>query len=482
LAAKTENIAEALLGLAVPLDRLEPLPGNPRLGDVEAVMRSYERFGQRKPIVVRKTGGTAKAPRGQVIAGNHQLEAARRLGWKRIAVVWVDEDRATALAYSLADNRTSDVAGYDDAALAALLRELGEEGGVDLVEDSGYSENSADRLLAQVARDQRNAETQGGPSLSDRFVVPPLSLLDARQGYWQDRRRDWMALGIRSEEGRGENLLGMSEAVLEGYEKAMGFYKPGAGGGVLERPEGWTGTSVFDPVLCEIAYRWFSPEGARVLDPFAGGSVRGIVAGRLGRRYEGIELQGQQVKANREQLSQIGADPAPKWVAGDARDQLAKRSGPFDLIFSCPPYADLERYSDDPRDLSAMPWPEFCQAYREIIAGACELLAEDRFAVWVIGEVRSKEDDDGRYRGLVPETIAAFEAAGLSFYNEAILVTPIGSLALRAPRFFSASRKLGKTHQNVLVFCKGDGRKAAEACGEIDVDLAAVFGEEALPV
>jgi hypothetical protein len=137
-----------------------------------------------------------------------------------------------------------------------------------------------------------------------------------------------------------------------------------------------------------------------------------------------------------------------------------------DLVFTCPPYADLEQYSEDPADLSNMAWGDFALAYREIIAQACSRLRPDRFAVVVVGEARDKA---GNYYGLVPQTIQAFRDAGLELYNEAILVTAIGTLPLRAAGAFAASRKLGKTHQNVLVFLKGDARRATEACGEINV-------------
>lgn len=59
--------------------------------------------------------------------------------------------------------------------------------------------------------------------------------------------------------------------------------------------------------------------------------------------------------------------------------------------------------------------------------------------------------------------------AGAQYYNEGILVTQAGSLAIRAGRTFAATRKLGKTHQNILVFCKGDPKRATEACGVVDV-------------
>lgn len=221
-----------------------------------------------------------------------------------------------------------------------------------------------------------------------------------------------------------------------------------------------TGTSIFDPVLCEIAYRWFCPPGGAILDPFAGGSVRGVVASVLGYAYTGMELRAEQVAANRAQAVLGGATP-PVWVCADSRD-IAAHAGPADFVFSCPPYADLEVYSDDPRDLSTLPYPAFREAYREVIAATCALLKPDRFACFVVGEVRDKR---GNYYGFVPDTIRAFQDAGLGFYNEAILVTAAGSLPIRAGKQFRSGRKIGKTHQNVLVFVKGDSRKAAQACG-----------------
>lgn len=245
-----------------------------------------------------------------------------------------------------------------------------------------------------------------------------------------------------------------------------------------------TGTSIFDPVLCEIAYRWFSPPGGVVLDPFAGGSVRGIVASRLGREYVGIELRAEQVEANEAQAA-LGGDPAPRWITGDSRNiaRLAKGVA-ADLVFSCPPYWNLEVYSDNPNDLSTMGKAEFYEAYFQIVRDSVAMLRNDRFAVWVIGDVR---DAEGFYANLPGRTVEAFEAAGARYYNEAILVTSVGSLPIRVGRQFEASRKLGKTHQNVLVFCKGDPKRATEACGPVefgeiegaegDGALAAQFGD-----
>jgi hypothetical protein len=221
-----------------------------------------------------------------------------------------------------------------------------------------------------------------------------------------------------------------------------------------------SGTSIFDPVLCELSYRWFCPAGGKILDPFAGGSVRGIVASCLGFDYTGVELRAEQVAANQAQ-AHIGTGPKPTWVNADSRNIKEAAPGGYDMVFSCPPYADLEVYSDDPADLSTLKYADFRAAYADIIASTCAMLKKDRFAVFVVGDVRGK---DGTYYGFPWHTIEAFEKAGLKLYNEAILVTSAGSLPIRAGKQFRSSRKLGETHQNILCFVKGDGKKAALAC------------------
>lgn len=234
---------------------------------------------------------------------------------------------------------------------------------------------------------------------------------------------------------------------------------------------GQTGTSIFDPVLTELAYRWFCPPGGIVLDPFAGGSVRGIVASRLDRYYVGCELRQEQVSANRAQATKICAGfKAPIWHQGDSAKIIPHLDLAADFVFSCPPYGD------QPDDLSAMPHEKFVDVYRDIIAKACAKLRDDRFACFVVGDFRDKA---GNYRDFVSTTIKAFRDAGLALYNEVILVTAAGSLPIRAGKQFEATRKLGKTHQNVLVFLKGDARRATKACGPVKIDPAFFAGAEA---
>jgi DNA modification methylase len=236
-----------------------------------------------------------------------------------------------------------------------------------------------------------------------------------------------------------------------------------------------SGTSIFDPVLCELAYTWFCPPGGSILDPFAGGSVRGIVAGVLGRKYTGIDLRPEQIKANVAQLADVPTIVTPTWIQGDSANACALAPGAYDLVFTCPPYGDLEVYSDNPADISSMGYPAFIAAYRAICAAAVSMLKPDRFAAIVVGDFRDKK---GFYRNFVSHTISAMEDAGARLYNEAILVTAVGSLSIRSGRQFASGRKLGKTHQQFLVFCKGDPKKATEACGPVQVaDIAEEFGE-----
>lgn len=360
--------------------------------------------------------------------------------------------------------------------------------------------------------------------LREKFDFPPFTVLNAREGPWQERKRAWLSLGIQSEVGRGENLLKMSDTMLEpdpvkraamqaargltwgvtdmdmmrnreaaldeSHPAAAGWQPTGltfasgsprrdpvslklqgfseeqiASGDLSAGPSSGsqTGTSIFDPVLTELCYRWFCPPGGLILDPFAGGSVRGLVAGLLGFRYHGIDLRPEQIAANEAQRNTIAPDADIQWQVGDS-NKLLDDAPEADFVFSCPPYGDLEQYSDDPDDLSALTWEQFVGLYRSIIRKAVARLKPNRFACFVVGEYRDKET--GLYRGFVPLTCASFMAAGAPLYNEAILITAVGSLPIRVTKQFETSRKLGKTHQNIIIACKGDPKLAAQAISQ----------------
>ena len=290
-------------------------------------------------------------------------------------------------------------------------------------------------------------EIQKDVLLRDKFIEPPFSILDTKTGTWQNRKRQWKNLGIKSEVGRAD------EMTFKGNMKAIDSYrvKEGKKASSVEQ-----GTSIFDPALCEILYRWFCPAGGSIFDPFAGGSVRGIVANYLGFRYTGVDIRPEQIESNYKQAKEIIPDKVPLWIVGDSAEQtdiLRKQNFTTDFVFSCPPYADLEVYSDLSGDISNMKYEDFLRAYRAIIYQSCQLLRPGCFACFVVGEVRDKK---GNYYGFVPDTIKAFQDAGLHFYNEAILLNPVASASMRADKQFSAGQKLVKIHQNVLVFKKDE--------------------------
>jgi DNA modification methylase/ParB-like chromosome segregation protein Spo0J len=751
----------------IKLADLAPHPSNYRThpeSQIQDLMASLLRFGQVKSIVIQE------GPHPLCVAGHGIVEAARRLNYSelRADVIPADWSPADVKGYLIADNQHAANAIDDEAILASLLQEQ-HDLGLDLAA-LGTDEEALRQLIASVGDEylagggSDGGDEQGkNATLAERFIIPPFSVLDARQGYWQERKRAWIALGIQSELGRGDLLTWTSEQVTEpglnyyrsrstpeqsaallsqkvrdagkgfgrtfGQDLMRGEHVVGqnskrltwvagdrpveqldetsrkilAGGrkaadqrsnlnGAPPKPS-WAsgtgtenmaaGTSIFDPVLCELAYRWFSPPDGVVLDPFAGGSVRGIVAAKTGRQYIGIDLSAMQIAANEQQWQVIrtsgpmllgdmvpikvsaasarllfhgcdpayirdvcharccesstsptgtmitihpreeytiqerggvvidgllqprkgekkcpfktgenlcslhftsdkpfgciaspftlhasgdtlivrnrykmlvcynndpkhgvpmpaykafrasldlifgkdeaericthfdngggditaqvtrqnydmlrdndaikkghtlddmpvehdGSQPTPQWIVGDSRniDTLCADIQ-ADLIFTCPPYYDLEVYSDNEHDLStAFSYDDFLLSYRAILKQAIAKLKDNRFVCLVVGDIRDKK---GFYRNFVSDTITACQDAGARLYNEAILVTSVGSLPIRVGKQFSSGRKLGKTHQNVLVFCKGDPIQAVKDCGPVVVEVPEEADEE----
>lgn len=177
-------------------------------------------------------------------------------------------------------------------------------------------------------------------------------------------------------------------------------------------------------------------------------------------------MRQEQVDANNINAQELGV--SPKWICDDSTnaDKYLENES-VDMVFTCPPYVDLEVYSDNPRDISNMEYEDFKKAYREIIRVACSKLKQNRFAVFVVGDVR---DNKGIYRNFVDYTKECLLDCGLQTYNELILVEAIGTGALRAGRQFSHGRKVIKTHQNVLVFYKGDVKQITSNYKEIEID------------
>lgn len=473
---------EVLKVIDVQLEDIKPYPNNPRRNDaaVDAVAESIKNFGVLVPIVLDKNN--------VIVAGHTRYKAFKKLGWESVPCVMADGlTDEQVRAFRLVDNKTAEMSEWEPELLAAELEALAD---FDL---SAFKFEVPNFPLPDV---EKLAETR--QTLAERFLFAPFSVLDARRKEWQERKRLWYSLGLQSDLSR-ENMktLGslagsmprfyyykeMQEAKLghkitakEFEEKYAKDYMPKNSTIKVTNTGGML--SMFDPVLCELMYYWFCTDGGKILDPFCGGSVRGIVAAATGYNYTGIDLRQEQINANYQQAADIlgGADKI-KWICGNSLNVKELAAGEYDFIFSCPPYFDLEIYSDNPQDLSNMEYADFLATYRKIIEGCVVMLKENRFACFVVGDVRDRKT--GFYRNFVSETIAAFETAGAKLYNEIILVTPFGSLPQRAGRTFQRGRKIGKTHQNVLVFYKGDTKAIKETFKEINIaDLDAEVLEE----
>ena len=464
--------------------------------DIKLDPKNFRIHNDRNKNIIRKSLEDCGAGRSvlmdkenYLIAGNGVYEQAKELGipvrvietnGKELVVVKrtdlsLEDERRKLLA--LADNHASDTSEFD---MDLVIENFSEE----VLKDWEFSLDDID------LSDELPASTTKPNNVAERFIIPPFSILDAKQGRWQERKRAWLSLGIKSEEGRDKEITysrsAQNPAIYEvrnrmreklGYDPSWDEITEYCKKHDIPMLDG---TSVFDPVLCELAYRWFNIPAGVILDPFAGGSVRGIVAAKLGMRYRGVDLRPEQIKANYENAAEMQPpfteNDCPVWKCGDSRDIDQHYAGlKADMIFSCPPYADLEVYSDDPRDLSNMEYEEFLNDYRTIIQKSCSLLKENRFAVFVIGEVRGK---NGAYYNFVGDTINAFLEVGLHYYNEMILATQIGSLAMRVTNQFNHSRKIGKTHQNVLVFFKGDLKQIPSLYPELDFREEDLIGED----
>lgn len=118
---KYPYIAVSLQPLAVSIADLHEDPANARIGhDVPGIKASLQAYGQRKPIVVNRLQNN------KIEAGNGTYRAAKELGWSHIAVVFVEDDPATAAGYGIADNRLGDLSEWDVEVLREIIPTAGD--------------------------------------------------------------------------------------------------------------------------------------------------------------------------------------------------------------------------------------------------------------------------------------------------------------------------------------------------------------------
>lgn len=349
--------------------------------------------------------------------------------------------------------------------------------GVDVWNDTGAG--GSDDSTGAGGSDIPKSE---GNSLNDTFIIPPFSILDSRQGYWQARKKMWRGvIGDMGQSRQGKLIQSIEMQYKDLYtrtaehRKTLGIsfreyldkYVPEEVKQHESQKVPSTGVSLFDPVLAEILCKWFTPyKGAKIFDCFAGDTQKGLVFGTCGYEFKGVELRQEQVDINNEVIADRGLPIS--YVCDDGQN-VANHFEPEsqDLLFSCPPYFDLEVYSDLPNDASNQgTYEEFIAILDNAFKAAFGCLKKNRFAVVVLGDVRSKKD--GSYYDFGGDVKRIFREAGAHLYNELILIEVSSSVALRAKKYME-SRKVAKMHQNILVFYKGDPAKVRNEFAPIEI-------------
>lgn len=345
---------------------------------------------------------------------------------------------------------------------------------MDVLANEWDNEDLADWGVDAWQEDGTGGNTGGGEmrgnsepksSLNDRFVVPPFSILDTRKGYWQARKKMWREVILDWGESREDTLIQSPEIKFKDLYQKTRQHREELGLSFKEYLDRYVpeevkereakkvlskGVSLLDPVMAEVVCRWFGVENGKTFDCFAGDSVFGYVSAYLGNEFVGIELRPEQARLNNERVEGMSAN----YICDDGQN-VANHLEPNsqDLLFCCPPYFDLEVYSDLPNDASNQGnYEDFINILRNAFTGAIGCLKDNRFAVVVVGGVRNKKT--GFYYDFSGDIKRIFKENGMSLYNEIILIETGASTALRASRYME-SRKVGKMHQYVLVFYKG---------------------------
>lgn len=361
-----------------------------------------------------------------VLGGNMRLKALMELGIDKVPVKKIiGFTQEQKQEFIIKDN-----IGYGEWEWETLLQDWDN----DLLLDWGLE------IPDYVMDDVEDEVVVSHKKLQETFIVPPFSILDSRQGYWMERKKSWK--NLIGDEGDSREYA-LDEAIMANINQ---------------------GVSILDPVLSELIVRWFGLPQSKMFDCFAGDSVFGYVASYLGNSFTGVELREEQVKLNNSRVTGFNS----KYICDDGQNvcnHIQKNSQ--DLLFSCPPYFDLEVYSDLPNDASnQQSYEDFIKILDNAFTGAISCLKDDRFAAIVVGDIRRQ---DGFYYDFITDIKNIFIKNGMGLYNEMVLVEPIGTLPQRVGRYMT-NRKIGKCHQNVLVFYKGDTSKIKNNFPKLDID------------
>lgn len=360
------------------VEQLRQHPQNPRRGDVEMIASSIDANGFYGSIVAQRSTG-------YVLAGNHRLLAARQRGIAELPVIWLDVDDDAARRILLVDNRSNDLASYDEAELVELLRDLDGE-----LDGTGYTEEDLIALMSSVdvAHAVGDDDEQIDGELFSRFALD--EIVDAAVTHYRERGFPYRSLPLHEQMQQLNKLAALSNDSLltthVGYHVADSYHPhrwhvpiPGKhtpvasfehadrlrvafeliandGGTIndssllnaLGMVRNSQAAANFRPGFALLMYRRFAEPGATVLDTSTGfgGRLVGFAASECSR-YIGIDPNVPTHDGNLRLTKALDIsgvelinEPAEDVDAAPLRDSC-------DFAFTSPPYFAKEQYSND---------------------------------------------------------------------------------------------------------------------------------------
>ena len=413
------------------IDDLKGYEKNPRKfteKGLKDLKKSLENCGDANIITINKDN--------TVLGGHARLTVMKQLGYKEVDVKVPDRLLNDKECQEIVIRLNANTAGEWD------FEKLEADFDTEELEDWG--------LDVDFAIEEEEKKVIESQKLADKFLIPPFDIFDGRQNYWIDRKRIWWGMIGDNADARA-NAKNINNSMFDNNNYNLG-----------KKPRE---VSLLDGTLAEIINLWFTPfKGCNTFDCFAGDTVFGYVSAYLGNNFTGIELRQEQADFNNKQTEGLNA----KYICDDGQN-ICKHIEieSQDLLFSCPPYFDLEVYSDLENDASNQDsYEDFIKILDNAFSNAVKCLKNDRFAVIVVGDVRDKKT--GKYYNFPNDIINIFIKNGLYLYNNIKLLTPIGNAQIRAARYMN-TRKTAHVYQDVLVFYKGDTKKIKDIFGEVEV-------------
>lgn len=218
--------------------------------------------------------------------------------------------------------------------------------------------------------------------------------------------------------------------------------------------------SVFNPQLAQMILAGYCKPKSKIYDAFGGGGTRGYIATMMGHNYLGIEIRQEEVERIKSNFKDWGCKFEIE--LGDSRNYKPNENT-YDFSFTCPPYYDLEQYSNMDGDLSNYKiYPEFLSELKKTILNTYNCLKEGSFSVWVIGNFRNKKGNLEHFNG---DFVKLAREVGFDMWDE-LIWQGASNVALTRCGKFEVNRKSVRMHEYVIILKKPINKKPKFALHE----------------